>query len=296
MSSIDRALTTLTALSGRSLVAGVVGAPVRQSLSPLIHNGWLGACGIDGVYTPFELSPDQNRFEAFVEGLRGGGVRGVNVTLPFKARALAVADKADEAAKTAGAANLLLFPSDGGIEARNTDGLGLLAAFQDQAPEVDFNGTTVILLGAGGAARGALGALLGAGVGKIGILNRTRSRAQDLAELFGPKVQALALSDGGAAFRDARVFINASAAGLDGADSPTLPLDRLPITAVVMDMVYKPLMTPLLHQAQALGLQTVDGLAMLIGQARPSFEAFFGQAAPVGNDARGRALAHLAAS
>jgi len=282
------------ALSGRSLVAGVVGAPVSQSLSPVIHNGWLAACGIDGVYTPFALHPD--RLESFVDGLRGGGVSGVNVTLPFKARALALADMADEAAKAAGAANLLLFQPDGRIEARNTDGLGLLAAFHDQAPAVDFQGAVVVILGAGGAARGALSALLSAGVSRISILNRTEARARDLAELFGPRVQAAPLDKATSTFKAATVLINASAAGLEGGDAPILPLDRLPPDAVVMDMVYKPLQTPLLRQAETLGLTTVDGLAMLIGQARPSFEAFFGQSAPPGDDARDWALAHLAAS
>jgi shikimate dehydrogenase len=284
----------LDALSGHSLVAGVVGAPVRQSLSPVIHNGWLAACGIDGVYVPFALHPD--RFEAFTEGLRGGGVSGVNVTLPFKARALAVADDADDAAKAAGAANLLLFRADGTLEARNTDGLGLLAAFHDQAPEVDFHDAAVVILGAGGAARGALGALLKAGVDRIWILNRTEARARDLAELFGPRVQALALDAAGAAFGAAHVLINASAAGLEGGEFAGLPLDRLAKGAVVMDMVYKPLRTPLLRQAEAMGLATVDGLAMLIGQARPSFKAFFGQSAPAGDAARDWSLAHLAAS
>jgi len=284
----------LGALSGRSLVAGVVGAPVRQSLSPVIHNGWLAACGIDGVYTPFALHPD--RFEAFVEGLRGGGVSGLNITLPFKARALAVSDVADEAAQAAGAANLLLFRSDGAVEARNTDGLGLLAAFDDQAPEVDFRDATVVILGAGGAARGALGALLEAGVAQISILNRTEARALALADLFGPRVRALPMDAAGVAFEGARVLINASAAGLAGDDAPVLPLERLRPGSVVMDMVYKPLQTPLLRQADRLGFRTVDGLAMLIGQARPSFEAFFGQPAPMGDDARDWALAHLATS
>jgi shikimate dehydrogenase len=282
----------LNALSGRSLVAGVVGAPVRQSLSPVIHNGWLAACGIDGVYAPFALHPD--RFEAFVEGLRGGGISGLNVTLPFKARALAVADVADRAADAAGAANVLLFRPDGTIEARNTDGLGLLAAFHDQAPEVDFQDAAVVVVGAGGAARGALGALLDAGVRQIWIVNRTEARARDLAELFAPRVEALPLEGARSAFEASRVVINASAAGLEGADAPILPLESLGTGAVVMDMVYKPLKTLLLAHADRLGFRTVDGLAMLIGQARPSFEAFFGQPAPTGDDARAWALAQLA--
>ncbi len=288
--------TNLDALSGRSLVAGVVGAPVRQSLSPLIHNHWLAARGIDGVYAPFALSSEPQRFEAFIAGLRGGGVAGLNVTLPFKSRALAAADMADDAAQAAGAANVLLFHANGRIDARNTDGLGLLAAFHDQAPQLSLQDAAVVILGAGGAARGALGALLGAGVGHICILNRSEGRAQALADLFGPKVAARPLAAADAAFASAQVLINASAAGLEGQDPPVLPLERLPAGAVVMDMVYKPLRTDLLRQAERRGLATVDGLAMLIGQARPSFEAFFGQAAPADDEARTLALAHLAAS
>jgi len=281
-------------LSGRSLVAGVVGAPVRQSLSPVIHNGWLAASGIDGVYAPFGLHPD--RFEAFVDGLRGGGVVGVNVTIPFKTRALEISDTADAAAIAAGAANLLLFRPDGSIEARNTDGVGLIAAFHDQAPDVLFKDATVAILGAGGAARGALAALLDAGVGRITIFNRTQASAEVLAALFGPRVAALPFEQVGAAFDGARILINASAAGLEGRDGPHLPLDRLPKDAAIMDMVYQPLHTPLLQHASRLGLRTVDGLAMLIGQARPSFEAFFGHPAPAGDAARDWALAQLAPS
>jgi shikimate dehydrogenase len=286
----------LHSLSGRSLVAGVVGAPVRQSLSPVIHNHWLAACGIDGVYAPFALSSEPQRFEAFIAGLRGGGVAGLNVTLPFKTRALAAADTADEAAKAAGAANLLLFHADGRIEARNTDGLGLLAAFHDQAPQLSLQDAAVVILGAGGAARGALSALLGAGVGRISILNRSEGPARALADLFGAKVEARPLAMATDTLASADLLINASAAGLEGQDPPVLPLERLAAGAVVMDMVYKPLRTDLLRQAQGLGLATVDGLAMLIGQARPSFEAFFGQAAPGGDEARTIALAQLTTS
>jgi shikimate dehydrogenase len=280
------------ALTGESLVAGVVGAPIRQSLSPLLHNGWLAALGIDGVYVPFGLHPD--RFEAFIEGMRGGGVCGVNVTLPFKARALAVCDAADAAATAAGAANLLLFRPDGAIEGRNTDGVGLISAFQEQAPEVRFHDAVVAVLGAGGAAQGALAALLSAGARRIFILNRTEPRARALADLFGACVQALPLDQASAAFETSHILINASAAGLQGDDAPALPLDRLAPGSVVMDMVYKPLQTPLLRDAARLGLATVDGLAMLIGQAKPSFEAFFGRPAPIDGAARASALAHLA--
>jgi shikimate dehydrogenase len=169
-----------------------------------------------------------------------------------------------------------------------------MTAFDEQAPEVEFQDADVVILGAGGAARGALPALLSAGVGRIWLLNRTEARARDLAELFGSRVQALPIEEAAAAFGGSCVVINASAAGLEGRDGPALPLDRLATGSAVMDMVYRPILTPLLREAQSLGLRTVDGLAMLIGQARPSFEAFFGHPAPGGDAARSWALAHLA--
>ena len=138
-------------VTAKTIVAGVAGAPVRHSLSPLMHNAWLEKAGIDGVYVAF--APHQDRFRAFAEGLRGGAVRGLNVTIPFKEQALAVADEASALARAAGAANLLLFGDDGKIEARNTDGQGLLRAIAAQAPDLELAGGPITVMGAGGAAR-----------------------------------------------------------------------------------------------------------------------------------------------
>ncbi|MHB8284902.1 MAG: shikimate dehydrogenase [Caulobacteraceae bacterium] len=281
----------MTKISGAAHLAGVVGAPVRQSLSPLIHNAWIAALGLDAVYAPFELSPDG--FEAFVTGLRGGSVRGLNVTIPFKERALALADVADEAASAAGAANLLVFHENGRIEARNTDGLGVVAALADQAPELDLRGAPVVVLGAGGAARGAVPALLAAGAREVVIVNRTLARAESLAAQFGTRVRGRSLDDIADALASPSLILNATSGGMNDRDHLDLPLELALPTAVVMDMVYKPLRTSLLRRAERLGLQTVDGLAMLIGQAKPSFEAFFGVAPPAGVDVRGLALQAL---
>ena len=277
-------------ITGASLVAGVVGRPVRHSLSPLIHNAWLAGAGIDGVYVAF--SPAETGLAALVDGFRGGVVRGLNVTLPFKAEALALADQASDAARAAGAANLLVFREDDEVMADNTDGVGLLAALRDQADFQPAAGS-IVVLGAGGAAQGAVAALLAAGAPQVRLVNRTRAKAQGLADFFGPKVAVFDWDQLARAQSGAAALINATSLGLAGGAPLDVDLAPLPGTAVVMDMVYKPLETPLLAQARKRGLRTADGLAMLVGQAAPSFEAFFGRPPPADVDVRTLALKAL---
>ncbi len=276
-------------LSGASRVAGVIGRPIIHSMSPILHNAWLAAAGIDGVYVPFSV--ESERFEAFALSLRGGSVAGLNVTLPFKGMALALADEASPRARMAEAANVLVFRPDGTILADNTDGLGLLGAFAEQTPDFDPKAGPVVILGAGGGARGAVAAFIEAGAPEVRIVNRTVERAQVIADALGAK--AYAMTQAAAAFDGANAVVNATSAGLSGAGALDVPLTATPTTAIVMDMVYKPLLTPFLSQAQALGRRTVDGLAMLIGQAVPSFEAFYGQAPPASVDVRALALKAL---
>lgn len=278
-------------ISGATVVAGVAGAPVRHSLSPLLHNAWLKAAGIDGVYVAF--SPPAGGFAAFVAGLRGGAIRGVNVTLPFKEDALAAAGEVSEQARAAGAANLLIFEADGRVRADNTDGLGLLAAFAAQAPGFDARAMPVAILGAGGAARGAAAALLAAGCPQVRIVNRTFASAERLAAALSGPVRAYEMAQARAAFEGVGAVINATSAGLDGEGVLDMPLEATPQAAVIMDMVYKPLVTPFMARGRALGRTTVDGLEMLIGQAAPSFEAFYGQPPPATVDVRGLALRAL---
>ena len=179
-------------ISGSTLVAGVAGHPVGHSLSPTLHNGWIAEAGLDAVYVAFVPGP--HGFTAFAEGLRGGVIRGLNVTAPFKQQALALADIVSERARRAGSANLLIFETDGSIHADNTDGLGLLHAFQSQAP--GFLPTEpVVILGAGGAARGAVAAFLAAGAPEVRLVNRDPARAADLARVFGPAVRPVAPDD-----------------------------------------------------------------------------------------------------
>ena len=276
-------------LSGATRVAGVVGRPIVHSMSPILHNAWLAAAGIDGVYVPFSTEP--GRFTAFAESLRGGSVAGLNVTLPFKGQALALADEATFRATSAQAANVLVFREDGTILADNTDGLGMLGAFAEQAPGFDAAAGPVVILGAGGAARGAAAAFVEAGCPQVRIVNRTLLKAQEIAEPLG--AVALSLNEAAAAFEGAVAVVNATSAGLSGSAALDVPLEATPPGAVVMDMVYKPLKTPFLAQAEGLGRRTVDGLAMLIGQAVPSFEYFYGRPPPKDVDVRALAIAAL---
>ena len=272
-------------ISGATRVAGVVGRPIAHSMSPILHNAWLAAAGIDGVYVPFSTQP--SRFTAFAESLRGGTVAGLNVTLPFKGEALALADEASFRARSAEAANVLVFREDGTIFADNTDGLGMLGAFAEQAPGFDPKAGPVAILGAGGAAA----AFIEAGCSDVRIVNRTLAKAQEIAQPLG--AQSLPLSEAAAAFDGVVAVVNATSAGLSGSTGLEVPLEATPAGAVVMDMVYKPLKTAFLAQAEGLGRRTVDGLAMLIGQAVPSFEYFYGQLPPRDVDVRSLAIKAL---
>ncbi len=276
-------------LSGAARLGGVVGSPIAHSLSPRLHGAWLAAMGLDAAYVP--LAPTEDGFERLIEGLRGGVFAGLNVTLPFKERALHLADQADPSARMAGAANLLLFHKDGVIEARNTDGAGLLYALKRQAPHWSPDLGPVTILGAGGAARGAVAALSLAGARDIRILNRTESRADAIAALL--PCRAFGWGSQEQAFDGAMTLINATSGQLTENSHLPLPAQASGKDAVAMDMVYTPLRTGFLADCEARGFATVDGLDMLIGQARPSFEAIFNRAVPDDIDIRALLLSAL---
>ena len=266
------------------ILAGVVGSPITHSLSPVIHRAWLAAAGVEGRYDAYE---PESGWSDFIQNHRE--LAGLNVTIPFKLDALAIADEATARASRAGAANLLLFGPGGATRADNTDGEGLLAAFADQAPGFDPAARPIVIFGAGGAARGAAAAFLEAGAPEVRIVNRSTGTAMALREELGDRV---VISD---TLDDASAVINATSLGFNGGDGPALDLGALPRSAVVMDMVYRPLETAFLARARGANYRTVDGLAMLIGQARPSFTALFGQAPPAHVDVRVLCLAALEA-
>ena len=267
-------------ITGAAQVAGIAGRPVAHSLSPIIHNAWLAAGGIDGAYVPFAPA-DAAGFEALVAAGRAGLIQGLNVTAPFKEQAFALADEATPAARLTASANILTF-QDGRVQADSSDGIGLMRGLKDQAPDLKIKGRAVVMLGAGGAARAGAGALVEAGA-EVRIVNRSLDRAEALAADLGPSVRVMA-ADG--AFEGAALVINALSV------QPNVDFDRIAPDAVVMDMTYKPLWTPFLTAARARGLKTVDGLSMLIGQAAPSFEALFRRPPPP-LDLRTLLLAHL---
>jgi shikimate dehydrogenase len=267
-------------ITGAALLGGIVGYPVSHSLSPVIHNAWLEAGGIDAAYAAF-APRDAAGFEALVAAGRAGLIAGVNVTAPFKEQAFALADEAGAAARLTGSANILVF-EEGRVRAESADGAGVLYALAEQAPGLKLNGASVVILGAGGAARAGAGALIEAGAA-LSLLNRTRERAEALAADLGP---AVSVAPDAGVLEDADLVINALSV------APDIALETLKPSAVVMDMTYKPVVTPLLAAARARGLTAVDGLAMLIGQATPSFEAIFRRPPPP-LDLRALLLAHL---
>jgi shikimate dehydrogenase len=262
-------------LTGKAKIAGVIGWPVTHSLSPVLHGHWLAEHGIDGAMVP--LAAGTEDFTAVIDGVRRAGFRGVNVTVPHKEAAFAIAHRNDAAALAAGATNLLVF-TDKGIEGRNTDSLGLAESLRETIGEL--GGKSVVLLGAGGAARGAVLALEMLGAGKIHLLNRDVHRAKTLATSLSPQVRShLApggLDDWNSVAGDAVLAVNTTSAGMGKNPPLAIDLDALNKSAAVCDIVYSPLETQLLKDAAARGHKTIDGLGMLMHQAVPSFEAFFG--------------------
>jgi shikimate dehydrogenase len=263
-------------LTGAGKIAGVVGWPIRHSLSPLLHGYWLDELKIDGALVP--LAIPREGFARTVLALRRAGFTGVNVTVPHKEAAFALADVTDAAAEMAGAANLLIFHADGRIEGRNTDTVGLRESLRENMESLKDK--TVVLLGAGGAARGGLLALDALNAGRIHLLNRSPGKAAQLAMALKTAVksdiQPGALEDWANVAGHADLIVNSTSAGMKGQPPLDLDLTLLRNDAVVLDIVYNPLETPLLKTAKARGLKTIDGLGMLMHQAAPSFEAFFG--------------------
>ncbi len=267
-------------LTGAARVGGLAGNPVAHSLSPVIHNAWIAAAGMDAVYVPFAPA-DADGFAVLVAAGRAGLLAGINVTAPFKEQAFALADETTETARASGSANVLVF-RDGRVRADSTDGLGLMIALRRQAPRLCLDGARVVLLGAGGAARAAAAAFVASGA-RVSIVNRTRERAEALAMALGGSVS---VADGSHSLESATLVVNALSV------PPDINLAELDPATVVMDMTYRPVRTAFLRAASAAGLATVDGLAMLVGQAGPSFEAIF-DVPPPDLDPRPLLLAHL---
>ncbi len=269
-------------LTGQARLAGVIGWPVGHSLSPALHGYWIEQMKIDAAYVPLAVKPDD--LPSVIAALPRMGFRGANVTLPHKESVLPLAETVDETARACGAANTLIV-QDGGIHALNTDVSGFIASLSAEGV-TDLAGRRVVVLGAGGAARAVIYGLLSQGVREVVVVNRTLGNAEALAAFFGPRVRASGWQDMARHLPGCGVLVNTTKLGMVGEDALKIALEPLPDEAVVVDIVYRPLRTQLLSDARRRGLKTVDGLGMLLHQAVPSFEAWFGMKPRVSADLR----------
>lgn len=256
-------------------LAGVIGSPVAHSKSPRLHGYWLRKYGITGHYVPLDVAPED--LETVIRALPKAGFVGCNVTIPHKEAVLALADTVTDRAALIGAANTLVFRRDGRIWADNTDGYGFTANLRQNAPDWDPTEGPAAVIGAGGAARAIIASLLEVGAPEIRLSNRTKARAEALRMEFGARVVVFDWVQAGNMLEDATTVVNTTSLGMVGKPEFRLPLDALSPRATVTDLVYAPLKTRLLSEAEQAGCTVVDGLGMLLHQAVPGFERWFGK-------------------
>lgn len=254
-------------------LAGVIGHPVAHSRSPILHGFWLKRYGIKGHYIPMEVT--QSDLRQVLQVLPKLGFVGLNVTIPHKESVLAFADVVTDRAALIGAANTLIFRKDGKVHADNTDGAGFIANLRQNAPHWNPQAGSAAIFGAGGAARAVIASLVELGVPEIHIANRTRPRAEALRADFGARLHVHDWVQAANMLQGASLVINTTSLGMTGKPDLRVPLDALTPGALVTDLVYTPLMTQFLIEAQDRGAQVVDGLGMLLHQAAPGFERWF---------------------
>ena len=265
-------------------LAGVIGNPIAHSKSPKLHNYWLSKYNINGFYIPFSVTTE--KLETSIRSLMELGFSGVNVTIPHKTNVLSFADSITDRAALIGAANTLYFSKSGKIHADNTDGYGFIQNIIDEIPEYDFYDKTALIYGAGGSARAIASALLSNGVKEVGITNRTRSKAQIISENLGAKVSVVDWRAAPDTITKVDIIINATSMGMVGQPEFSQPISRAKKTALVVDIVYNPLITGLIKEAKKMKLKTVGGIGMLINQAVPGFEHWFQKKPQIDNEIR----------
>ncbi len=254
--------------------AGVIGWPIKHSKSPALHGHWLKRYGLPGSYRAIAIQPDQ--LNSGLCDLQKQGYRGVNVTIPHKESILSLADSITDSAALIGAANTIHFREDGSIGADNTDGYGFIQNLRQNAPDWNPKMGAALVLGAGGAARAIIWALLNEGVPSLRVANRTKIRAENMAAHFGARVEVVDWHNASAAMDGAETIVNTTSLGMEGQAPLNVVFDAAPRGALATDIVYAPLFTPFLANAAKAGLKTVDGLGMLLHQAAPGFESWFG--------------------
>jgi len=257
----------------KPLLAGVIGNPIFQSKSPMLHNFWLNQYQINGYYIP--IHTEINDLEKTITSLISLGFRGVNVTIPFKTTILSIADTITDRASVIGAANTLYFNINGKITADNTDGYGFKENLYSAYPSWDPKVGPAVVFGAGGAAKAIIYTLLSEGVPKVRLLNRTKAKASAIAENFGNKVEVVDWYASNNALNGSSLVVNATSLGMIGQPDLKVNLKRLDTNALVTDLVYNPLETDILKNAKQLGFRTVDGLGMLLYQAELGFSNWF---------------------
>ena len=255
-------------------LAGVMGWPVAHSRSPKIHNYWLQKHGLNGSYVLLPVAP--GNLKVALPGLAALGFRGCNITIPHKVDAMDLVHTLDPMAKRMGAINTIVVQEDGSLKGFNNDGYGYIQSLLDAKPDWRADTGPITVLGAGGAARAVVLSLADRGAKEIRLLNRSFDKAQALAEEFGGPVKALPWSERHAALEGVALLVNTTNQGMHGNPDLDLQLDALPVSALVSDVIYVPLETPLLAAARKRGNATVNGLGMLLNQARPAFHAWFG--------------------
>jgi shikimate dehydrogenase len=255
-------------------LAGVMGWPIAHSRSPKIHNHWFAQYGIEGSYVPLPVEP--GKLEAALRALPALGFAGCNLTIPHKEKALNFLDFVDSAARRIGAANCVVVEKDGSLSGRNYDGYGFVASLRERAPQWDAAQGACVVIGAGGGARAIVSGLIEAGAQEIRLFNRTAERAGRLAADFGAPVSTYPWEERHEALSGAGLLVNTTSQGMIGQKPLDLSLAALPSSALVADIVYAPLETPLLAAARLIGATPVDGLGMLLHQARPAFRDWTG--------------------
>jgi shikimate dehydrogenase len=258
----------------RFLMAGVMGWPVMHSRSPKIHNYWLARYGLVGSYMPLAIKADG--LKAALRALAPLGFAGCNLTIPHKEAAFAIVDRVDPLARRIGAIHCVVVAADGTLDGYNHDGFGYIESILEAAPTWRADAGPIVVIGAGGGARAVLVSLADRGAREIRLVNRTAARAQELAREFGGPIRVFAWEERHASLAGAAMLVNTTSQGMVGQTPLDITLDLLPTTALVSDIIYVPRYTPLLAAAQVRGHRTVNGLGMLLHQARPAFHSWFG--------------------
>ena len=269
-------------------LAAVIGCPVAHSKSPQLQRHWLNTYGIAGHYVPMHV--ESRDLEEVIRSMPKMGFVGANVTIPHKEAVMSIADQVTDRATLIGAANTLIFRKDGTILADNTDGYGFITNLHQAAPDWDPQSGPAVVFGAGGACRAVVASLLEGGVPEIILSNRTRGRADQLRQEFGARIRVVEWVQAGNVIEEGALLVNTTSLGMVGKPRLRVPLDGLRPETVVTDLIYAPLKTDLLQYAEEVGCTTVDGLGMLLHQAVPGFERWFGQRPEVDKATRAAAL------